>query len=130
MTIKEAVEIARDIILSLQNHRRSLSPSSDNDIEYKRFSMREEALDTLIKYADIENNKYEKCPDCQIPNELWKPTPITDKDRDFALIKSIISDCICKSVVFVGGKIPETALNLLANEYANKICDENQKEKK
>ena len=40
---------------------------------------------------------------------------------DFALVKSLISDCICKSVLTVGSKISETSLNNLANEYADKF---------
>ena len=39
----------------------------------------------------------------------------------FELVKSIISDCICRTVGFMGMKIPDSALNLLANEYTDKI---------
>jgi hypothetical protein len=48
---------------------------------------------------------------------------------NFVLIKSIISDCICKTTKFLGQKIPESALNLLANEYTDKIIKEIKDEK-
>ncbi len=42
----------------------------------------------------------------------------------FVNVKGIISDCVCKTVVFLDAKIPDAALNLLANEYADKIIKE------
>jgi hypothetical protein len=42
----------------------------------------------------------------------------------FAIIKSIILDCICKTTIFLGEVISESALNLLANEYTDKIIKE------
>jgi len=44
-------------------------------------------------------------------------------ELDFDTVKSIVSDCICKSAVFLERKIPDTALNILANEYADKISN-------
>ncbi len=46
----------------------------------------------------------------------------------FESVKSIIGDCICKTVNFVGAKISESPLNLLANEYADKVIKEFSKE--
>ena len=47
--------------------------------------------------------------------------------NNFILIKSIISDCICKTTLFLNQTIPENALNLLANEYTDKIIEEIKK---
>ena len=41
----------------------------------------------------------------------------------FPIIKSIISDCICRTAVFLKGKIPEVLLNSLANEYTDKVLN-------
>lgn len=42
----------------------------------------------------------------------------------FEIIKSIVSDCICKTLRYVNVKITEKELNLLANEYADKILSQ------
>jgi hypothetical protein len=43
---------------------------------------------------------------------------------NFNSIKTIVSDCICKTTAFLGQKITEDTLNLLANEYTDKIIEE------
>lgn len=48
---------------------------------------------------------------------------------NFALIKSMVSDCICRTAVLLEKNIPEKALNLLANEYADKILKSLKDEK-
>ena len=40
---------------------------------------------------------------------------------NFPFIKSIVSDCICKTTVLLKQHMPEQVLNSLANEYADKI---------
>lgn len=39
----------------------------------------------------------------------------------FAHIKSDVSDCICRTCVLLEKKIPETVLNMLSNEYTDRI---------
>ncbi len=51
-----------------------------------------------------------------------KLSNLLSEEKIFILIKSNISDCICKIVNFLKCKIPETVLNLLANEYSDKIA--------
>ena len=41
----------------------------------------------------------------------------------FLIIKSIISDCICKTSMILEKKIPNSVLNKLANEGADKIIE-------
>ena len=43
------------------------------------------------------------------------------KEQQFASIKSIISDCICRVLWFHNVKTTETILNMLSNEYTDKI---------
>lgn len=44
--IKETIEVLEDLKISTQNHRRGLS--ENETVEWRRFLMREEALDTAI----------------------------------------------------------------------------------
>jgi hypothetical protein len=47
----------------------------------------------------------------------------------FEIIKTIISDCICKTARILDKNISNTVLNLLANEYTDKIMKEIENEK-
>ena len=46
---------------------------------------------------------------------------------DFATIKSIVSDCVCKAINSCGAMIGAPVLNKLANEYTDKIIASFQK---
>ncbi len=48
----------------------------------------------------------------------------------FQIIKSEISDCICKVVISMKGKLSEKILNDWTNEYTDKIISAINKEKK
>jgi|TARA_Y100000310_G_C20541404_1_gene743478 hypothetical protein len=46
----------------------------------------------------------------------------------FSRIKSIISDCVCKTLNFHNAKTTEIVLNKLANEYTDKVITQAKKE--
>lgn len=52
MNIDEAIEIAKDIIISLRNHRKD---GDCKGVEYRRFEMREQAIQTLIAKVQDEH---------------------------------------------------------------------------
>ena len=89
-----------------------------NEQEEPQKSREEKAREVLLKVARWELGSYPECIDRALSqlNELYKIPA-------FEIIKSIISDCICKTVVFLNAKITDSLLNFLANEYADKIHD-------
>ena len=46
----------------------------------------------------------------------------------FAITKSIVSACICKTAVLLNEKISEDVLNLLSNEFTDRIIKEIKEE--
>ena len=46
------------------------------------------------------------------------------KDNDFLILKSLVSNCICKAIVLAKSHIDDEQLNLLSNKYTDLLINE------